>query len=76
MPKATKVKFSKDTNTDMNQADVLMATVYIKGGEDVQVPVEQLADYRHNNADKIETRHRQVRRKMLIDSASEVKANQ
>lgn len=75
MPKATKVKFSKDTNTDMNQADVLMATVYIKGGEDVQVPVEQLADYHHNNADKIETRHRQVRRKMLIDSASEVKAN-
>jgi len=75
MPKATKVKFSKDINTDMEQTEVLMAKVYIKGGEDVQVPVEELADYRHNNADKIEPRHRQVRRKMLIDSATEVKAN-
>lgn len=62
-------------NNEMEQTEVLMATVYIKGGEDVQVPVEELADYRRNNADKIETRHRQVRRKMLIDSATEVKAN-
>lgn len=59
----------------MNQTNKLIATVYMKGGEDVQVPVEELADYRHNNADKIETRHRQVRRKMLIDISSEVKAN-
>lgn len=52
-----------------------MATVYIKEGKDVQVPVEELADYFHNNADKIETRHREVRRKRLTDSITEVRAN-
>lgn len=62
-------------NNEIEQTEVVIATVYIKGGEDVQVPVEELADYRRNNADKIETRHRQVRRKMFIDSATEVKAN-
>ncbi len=38
-----------------------MATVYIKGGKDVQISIEELADYLHNNADKIETRHLQRR---------------
>lgn len=55
---------------------MLMATVYMKGGNDVQIPVEELADYLHNNADKIETRHREVRRKRLTDSAIEVKKNE
>ena len=45
----------------MNQANRLMATVYMKGGNDVQVPIEELADYLHDNADKIETRHRERR---------------
>lgn len=62
-------------NTNIEQTDVLMATVYIKGGKDVQVPVEELADYLHNNADKIETRHREVRRKSLDTIASEVKVD-
>lgn len=52
-----------------------MATVYIKEGNDVQVPIEELADYLHNNVDKIETRRREVKRKMLTDSSTEVKAN-
>lgn len=59
----------------MSETDTLMATVYIKGGNDVQIPVEQLADYLHNNADKIETRHREARRKRIADSAVEVKIN-
>lgn len=45
----------------MNQLDVLMATVYIKGGNDVQVPIDELADYLYANSDKIETR-RSLRR--------------
>lgn len=53
-----------------------MATVYVKGGKDVQVSVEELADYFHNNADKIETRHREVRRKRLTDISTEAKVNQ
>lgn len=47
-----------------------MATVYIKGGKDIQVPIEELADYLHAHADEIETRHREVRRKMLTDTAT------
>lgn len=62
-------------NNEIEQTDVLMATVYMKDGNDIQVPVEELADFRHNNADKIETRHRQVRRKRLTDSITEVTAN-
>ena len=54
---------------------MLMVTVYIKGGKDVQVPIEELADYLHDNADKIETRHREVRRKILLDSTIEIKAH-
>lgn len=75
MPKATKLKFSKDINTDMEQTEVVMATVYIKGGKDVQVPVDELAEYLDSNADKIETRHRQVRRKRLDGVTTEVQAN-
>ena len=44
----------------MNDPDRLMATVCIKGGKEVQVSIEELADYLHNNADKIETRHQQT----------------
>ena len=50
---------------------MLMATVYIKGGKDVQVPIEEAVDYLYDNADKIETRHREVKRKMLTDDAAE-----
>lgn len=52
----------------MSETDTLMATVYIKGGKDVQIPIEEAVDYLYNNADKIETRHREVRRKRLADS--------
>ena len=54
----------------MSKKDVLMATVYIKGGNDVQVPIKKLANYIHDNADKIETRRREVRRKMLTDTTT------
>ena len=47
-----------------------MATVYMKGGKNVQIPIEELADYLHAYADEIETRHREVRRKMLTDTAT------
>ena len=39
-----------------------MATVYLKGGKTIEVPLEELEDYLYNNADKIETRHVQRRR--------------
>ena len=39
-----------------------MATVYLKGGKSIEVPLEELEDYLYNNADKIETRHIQRRR--------------
>lgn len=45
----------------MDNLDILMAEVYIKGGKNVQVSIEELADYLHNNADKIEIRHIQRR---------------
>lgn len=45
----------------VDNSDKLMATVYIKGGKDVQISIEELADYLHNNADKIGTRHLQRR---------------
>lgn len=57
-------------NTDMEQTGVLMATVYMEGGNDVQVPIEELADYLHDNADSIETRHRErrgPRRKRIVN---------
>ena len=61
-----KIKINAEINPSsaeekMDNPDKLMATVYIKGGKDVQVPIEELADYLHNNADKIETRHLQRR---------------
>lgn len=59
----------------MNETDMLMATVYIKGGKDVQVPIEEAVDYLYDNADRIETRHREVRRKMLTDDAAESKVS-
>lgn len=40
---------------------MLMATVHLKGGSNVQVSLEELEDYLNNNADKIETRHVQRR---------------
>ena len=38
-----------------------MANVYLKGGGEVQVPVDALEDYLYENADKIESRHHPVR---------------
>ncbi len=52
----------------MSKLDILMATVYIKGCKDVQIPIEELASYLHDNADKIESCHREVKRKMFTDS--------
>ncbi len=54
---------------------MLMAEAYIKGGKDVQVPIEDAVNYLYDYADKIETRHREVRRKMLTDNATEVKVS-
>ena len=45
----------------MDNLQTLMATVYIQGGKDVQVSIEELADYLHDHGDKIET-HRRERR--------------
>ncbi len=59
----------------MSETDTLMATVYIKGGKDVQVPIEEAVDYLYNNADLIETRHREVKRRMLTDDAAESKVS-
>lgn len=67
--------FLAEFKTIMSETDMLMATVYIKGGKDVQVPIEEAVDYLYNNADKIETRHREVRRKMLTDDAAESKVS-
>lgn len=39
-----------------------MATVYLKGGKSIEVPLDELEGYLYNNADKIETRHIQRRR--------------
>lgn len=61
---------NNDSNSNVNQENVLMATVYIKGENDVQVPIEELADYFYNNADLIETRHslrRGPRRKRIVN---------
>lgn len=33
-----------------------MPTVYLKTGEVVEVPIEELADYLHENQDKIQVR--------------------
>ncbi len=60
-----KIKVNAEINLSsaekkMNNSDTLMATVYIKGGKEVQVSIEELADHLHNNADKIETRHPQT----------------
>lgn len=52
----------------MDISNILMATVYLKGGKDVQIPIEELANYLHDNAAKIESRHREVKRKMFTDS--------
>lgn len=57
-------------NSNVNQKDVLMPTVCIKGGNDTQVPIDELADYLRDNADKIETKHRKRRgpcRKGIIE---------
>ena len=59
----------------MTETDMPMAKVYLKGGKDVQVPIEEAVDYLYDNADKIETRHREVRRKMFTDSATQIKVS-
>lgn len=40
-----------------------MATVYLKSGKTIEVPLEKLEDYLSENADRIETRHIQRRGK-------------
>lgn len=59
----------------MNKSNRLIVTVYMKGGKDVQVPIEELAEYLHNNADRIETRHREVKRKMFTDISTDAESN-
>ncbi len=39
-----------------------MATVYLKDGKNIEVPLEDLEDYLYKNTDKIETRRKQLRR--------------
>ena len=39
-----------------------MTTVYLKNGKNVEIPLEELEDYLYNNADKIETRRKQLLR--------------
>lgn len=52
-----------------------MATVYLKGGKNIEVPLEELADYLYNNADKIETRHREVKRPRIKSSTTAVNSS-
>ena len=49
----------------MSKPDKPIATVYIEGGKDIQLPFDEAVNYIQENADKIESRHRKVRRKML-----------
>ncbi len=39
-----------------------MPTVYLKGGETVQVSLENLEDYLYENHERIETRQKKLRR--------------
>jgi hypothetical protein len=39
-----------------------MPTVYLKGGETAQVSLENLEDYLYDNAERIETRRKQLKR--------------
>lgn len=70
-----KFKIGKHATLYMNQTNRLMATVYMKDGNDVQVPIEELTDYLHNNVDKIETRHREAKRKMFADISTDAESN-
>lgn len=45
-----------------------MPTVYLRGGETVQVSLENLEDYLYENAERIETRRKQTKRPP-VDSA-------
>lgn len=51
-----------------------MPTVYLKGGETVQVRLEDLEDYLYNNSDRIETRKKKLRRPP-VDSATTSTSN-
>ena len=42
-----------------------MPTVYLKGGKTVEVSMEDLENYLHDNHDKIETRPKKLRRLSL-----------
>ncbi len=46
-----------------------MPTVYLKGGDTVQVSLEELEDYLYQNQERIETRRKQVRRP-VVDSST------
>ncbi|RUR77027.1 hypothetical protein ACF3DV_31065 [Chlorogloeopsis fritschii PCC 9212] len=46
-----------------------MPTVYLKGGDSIQVSIESLEDYLYDNQDRIETRRKKLRREP-VDSAT------
>ncbi len=47
-----------------------MTTVYLKGGKNIQVPLEELEDYLENNRDQIETRYHKVGRPRILEPQS------
>jgi hypothetical protein len=49
----------------LNRRKKPMVTVYLKTGEIVQVPLEELEDFIYANKDKIQTRHVERRRARL-----------
>lgn len=50
-----------------------MPIVYLKDGKTVKVPLEELADYLHDNKDLIETRHKE--RRGLRRTSCDIEAN-
>lgn len=51
-----------------------MPTVYLKGGETVQVSLENLENYLHENSDRIEPRRKKLRRP-AVDSTTASTSN-
>jgi hypothetical protein len=51
-----------------------MATIYLKGGETVEVSIEELEDYLHKNRSRIETRRIKLGRpriKKIVTSSTD-----
>ncbi len=46
-----------------------MPTVYLKGGKTVRVRLEDLEDFLYENRDRIETRHKKLRRYPVYSDA-------